>query len=79
MSVLFRRYALIGSVWGFRMSRWIPPQRVQRSVQYSDWAFPPKTRITARLPWHSGQFDRTVLVACDRAPLWGMAVPPSCS
>src|SRR6202007_1326412 len=46
-------------VRGLMMSRWMPPQRMQRSVQYSEPARPPITRITARLPGQSGQLERT--------------------
>jgi len=56
-----------GALWpgdgvrGLTMSRWMPPQLVQRMVQYSD--DPPRpgmTRITARPPRHSGQSVRTL-------------------
>src|ERR1019366_4626896 len=37
----------------------MPPQRVQRMVQYSDPARPVMTRRTLSWPSHSGQVDRT--------------------
>ncbi len=46
--------------YGSRISRWMPPQSVQRMVQYSHPARPPITRSTARSPSHSGQFDSTL-------------------
>jgi hypothetical protein len=44
---------------GWTMSSWMLPQRTQRSVQYSEPARPPITRITERLPGQSGHCDRT--------------------
>src|SRR3569623_1225828 len=41
------------------MARWMPPQWVQRIVQYSDPALPPITRSTVSSPSHSGQLDST--------------------
>src|SRR5438445_9864925 len=49
--------------WGeaaLTMSRWMPPQRVQRMVQYSAPARPGMMRSTARAALHCGQFD----IAC---------------
>src|SRR6516225_8760443 len=43
---------------GLTISRWMPPQRVQRMVQYSDPSRPGITRMTARPPRHSGQSVR---------------------
>ena len=56
-------YADAGKGEGLTISRWMPPQRVHRMVQYSDPARPPITRRTANGPLHSGQSDSTVAVA----------------
>src|SRR6202521_6291757 len=50
--------ATIGSGEALTISRWMPPQRVHRMVQYSQPARPPITRSTTRLALQSGQFDR---------------------
>ena len=57
------RYAVSGAVEGLTISRWIPPQRVQRMVQYSAPARPGMMRRTASEALQSGQFDSTG-VAC---------------
>ena len=41
------------------MSRWMPPHRMQRMVQYSDPARPAMTRNTRSWPSQSGQWERT--------------------
>ena len=45
----------------------MPPQRVQRMVQYSEPVRPGMMRSTASRPLHSGQVDRAVglVSACD--------------
>src|SRR6516165_4007425 len=47
----------------------MPPQRVQRMVQYSEPARPAMMRSTASRPLHSGQVDRAVVrvSGCDMA------------
>jgi hypothetical protein len=41
------------------ISRWIPPHRVHRIVQYSDPAFPAMTDRIASRALQPGQSDRT--------------------
>ena len=56
-------YAVSGAVEGLTISRWIPPQRVHRMVQYSAPARPGMMRSTASEALQSGQFESTG-VAC---------------
>ena len=72
-------YAVSGAVEGLTTSRWIPPQRVHRMVQYSAPARPGMMRSTASAALQSGQFA-SVGVACRVAAgrgkeIW-LAVPP---
>jgi hypothetical protein len=56
-------YAVSGAVGGLTTSRWIPPQRVHRMVQYSAPARPGMMRSTASAALQSGQLE-SVGVAC---------------
>jgi hypothetical protein len=48
-----------GAQEGLTISRWTPPHRVHRIVQYSDPAFPAMTRRIAIWASQSGQLDCT--------------------
>jgi hypothetical protein len=75
-------YAISGAVEGLTISRWIPPQRVQRMVQYSAPERPGMMRRTESEALQSGQFESTG-VACricsdkgsESRPASGRAVP----
>ena len=60
------------------IARWIPPQRVQRMVQYSAPARPGMMRRTASEAPQSGQLDRAG-VACRICSDWGIVMlrPPT--
>ena len=49
-------YAVSGAVEGLMISRWTPPQRVQRMVQYSAPARPGMMLRTESEALQSGQF-----------------------
>ena len=57
------RYAVNGAVEGLTISRWMPPQRVQRMVQYSAPARPGMMRSTASAALQSGQAESTGVAA----------------
>ena len=73
-------YAVSGAVEGLTTSRWIPPQRMHRMVQYSAPARPGMMRSTASAALQSGQFA-SVGVACrvaaGRGKVIWFAAPPS--
>ena len=56
-------YAVSGAVEGLMISRWTPPQRVQRMVQYSAPARPGMMLRTESEALQSGQFESSG-VAC---------------
>ena len=69
-------YAVSGAVEGLTISRWIPPQRVQRMVQYSAPARPGMMRRTASEALQSGQFESTG-VACRVCSGRGREIRPA--
>jgi|EndMetStandDraft_8_1072994.scaffolds.fasta_scaffold84817_3 hypothetical protein len=69
-------HAVSGAVAGFTISRWTPPQRVQRMVQYSVPARPGMTRRTASEALQSGQFESSG-VACRVCSGSGMEIWPA--
>jgi hypothetical protein len=72
-------HAVSGAVAGLMISRWMPPQRVQRMVQYSAPARPGMMRRTESEALQSGQLESTG-VACrvcsGRGREIRLAVPP---
>ena len=77
----FAPYAVSGAVEGLTISRWIPPQRVHRMVQYSAPARPGMMRRTASEALQSGQFESTG-VACricsgGGREIWPAVPPPA--
>ena len=66
---------VIGTAVALMMSRWIPPQRVHRMVQYSAPARPGMMRSTAREAVQSGQVESTG-VACRVRSGRGMEIRP---
>ena len=69
-------YAISGAVEGLTISRWIPPQRVHRMVQYSAPARPGMMRRTESEALQSGQLKSTG-VACRVCSGRGTEIRPS--
>ena len=68
--------AVSGAVEGLTISRWIPPQRVHRMVQYSAPARPGMMRRTESEALQSGQLKSTG-VACRVCSGRGTEIRPS--
>jgi hypothetical protein len=69
-------YAVTGAAAALTISRWTPPQRVHRMVQYSAPARPVMMRRTASEALQSGQFASTG-VACRVCSGRGMEIRPA--
>ena len=69
-------HAVSGVVEGLTISRWIPPQRVHRMVQYSAPARPEMMRRTASEALQSGQAESNG-VACRVCSGKGSEIRPA--